>query len=385
MQIPKYQARHIIIESQGLNRSELLLEIINRLGYIQIDTLAVAERAHHHVLHSRSSAYEKDDLDQLMINREAFEYWSHAAAYLPISDYRFSLIKKNQFQNGAVSHWFPKDNKTSRYVLDRITAEGSMQSKDFKDTKAKSEWYNHKPAKIALEQLFMEGKLMIVGRKNFQKIYDLTEKVLPTGIDTSTPTLSEYCEYLIISTLRAQGLATIEEIGYLRKGIKPHLKSAIAQLLETQEVTTVQVEGNDQQYYMLSDHIDSNASTDLHILSPFDNLVIQRKRLANLFEFEYQIECYVPEAKRKYGYYVLPVLYKDRFVARFDPKADRKTGVFTIKNLYFEPNYIPDDSFYLAFAKKLRAFASFCGCQKVKIEKCSPSSYKKSLNGALKH
>ncbi len=386
MEISKTQARHTVIASQGLNKESVSSEIINQLGYVQIDTLSVAERAHHHVFQTRNPKYAKADLDTLMHSKQVFEYWSHAAAYLPMADFRFSLIKKSSFVKGTSSHWFPKDKKISKYVLDRVNAEGPIQSKNFKDTRDKpGAWHDYKPAKIALEQLFMEGKLMIAERRSFQKVYDLTERVLPKGINTLAPSMDEYCEYLVTTTLKSQGIATLSEIGYLRKGIKPVLSKTVKRLLETGEVASISIEGDTQDYFALPNEIIlEKLNKEVHILSPFDNLVIQRKRLQTIFDFVYQIECYVPEAKRKFGYYCLPVLYGDQFVARFDPKADRKTGIFTVKKIWFEVGFTPDDEFYFKFSEKLIQFALFCGCDKVIISLSSPDLYKKILTEALK-
>lgn len=386
LKFTKTEAKNIIIATQFPYNSFSSLEIIQRLGYVQIDTLSVAERSHHHVLYSRNSDYTKSDLDNMMLKKEIFEYWSHAASYLPMNDYRFSLLKKREFANGQ-SHWFVQNKKMNQYVLDRIKSEGALQSKDFREARdVPTAWYDWKPAKIALEQLFMEGKLMVSKRKNFQKVYDLTERIVPTTIDTSIPSLHQYCEYLIESTLKAQGIATLSEIGYLRKGIKPALVKTIKKLVNTGALKQVQIEGISQVYYITnrSSPIQEPGDT-VHILSPFDNLVIQRKRLKTLFDFDYQIECYVPEPKRKFGYFCLPVLYRDQFIARFDPKADRKTGVFQIKKLWFEPDFVPEEDFYHKFSEKLSQLASFCGCNEVVIDTCFPLVYKKQLVKTIKN
>lgn len=360
------QARNLVIQSQGLDKNQGTLAAIRQLGYLQIDTLSVTQRAHHHVMYSRNPSYKKEDLHQLVNQKQVFEYWSHAAAYLPIEHYRFSLLRKQKFLNGE-NHWFKKDKKWMQNVLDRIQAEGPLQSKDFKaDKTTKSEWYDWKPAKTALQQLFMEGQLMIKHRVNFQKVYDLTQRVLPANTDTSMPTQREYFKHLIDTTITAQGLAKIQEIGYLRKGIKKDLQLYLNELLENKEL--IQIEVDNELYY--SKHkslklINETTNPKLHILNPFDNSVIQRKRLKNLFDFDYQIECYVPEAKRKYGYYVLPLLYDNKFIGRLDAKADRKTKLFTVKNIWFENNFKQTTEFKEQLKSKLSLFAEFCGCAEV--------------------
>ncbi|ELR69473.1 Putative cytoplasmic protein [Fulvivirga imtechensis AK7] len=365
----KAEARNIIIHSQLLSdEKQQSRDIIRQLGYVQIDTLAVAERAHHHVFHARNTDYSKDELATMLKNRQVFEYWSHAASYLPMDDYRYSLIRKREYAKGK-SHWFKHDKKMTRYVVKRIKEEGPLQSKDFKDPRNVSgAWYDWKPAKIALEQLFMEGKLMVAERVNFQKVYDLTERVLPPGINTSMPTAREFYEYLIRKALSAHGLASLAEISYLRKGIREGLQKAIKKLVREGEVLPVKVEGQDQMYYTLTNTPEPKCNKKVHILSPFDNLVIQRKRTLELFDFDYQLECYLPEKKRKFGYYCLPLLYKDRLIGKFDPKADRATGIFTIRTFWLEPDFTPDDIFLNELAISLKNFMAFCGCYKLEVD-----------------
>ena len=207
---------------------------------------------------------------------------------------------------------------------------------------------------------------MIKERVNFQKVYDLTERVLPSDINTSIPTQKEYFKHLIDTTISAQGLAKIEEIGYLRKGIKKDLQIYLNELVENEEIIQIKVEG--ELYYSQTDSIQlikKAANHKIHIVNPFDNILIQRKRLKNLFDFDYQIECYVPEAKRKYGYYVLPILYGNEFIGRLDAKADRKLKTFTVKNTWFETNFKSTPEFKKELKLKLNSFAKFCGCSEV--------------------
>lgn len=358
----KQQARKCILHAHGLHAEKNTLTSIQKLGYLQIDTLSVTERAHHHVLFSRNPNYHKSELHDLMQQQKIFEYWGHAASYLPMEDYRYSLIRKKRFEEGD-HHWFEKDKKWMKYVLDRIEAEGPLRSVDFKnDKKEKGEWYDWKPAKNALEQLFMEGKLMVKERKNFQKVYDLTERVLPADVDTSMPTQEEYFDHLIEIYLKANVLAKAEEISYLRSGIKNLLQHYLLQQVEEKKLMKIEIEG--EYYYTKNTELweDVSMTSKVHILNPFDPLIIQRKRLETWFNFSYQIECYVPEVKRKFGYYVLPILYRDRFVGRLDAKADRKTGVFMVKKIWFEPEFKVSDEFDHELGISLMAFAHFCGC-----------------------
>ena len=382
--ISQKEARKLVLNAQGLNQSfDNSLDIIKQLSYIQIDTISVKERAHNHVFFSRNSNFKKEEINQLMSDKSIFEYWSHAAAYLPIEDYKFSLYPKEKYRSGG-KHWFPRDKKVENYVLDKIFSEGPLQSKDFDSPKNKNhEWYEWKPAKIALTNLFMDGSIMITNRKSFQKIFDLTDRVIPKLSNIQIPTVEEYCEHLIINAIKSQGIVSLNEICYLRKGIKPIVKKILNQLIEAEEIVEVLIENNFQSYYSAYNYQKLNTNNQVQILSPFDNLIIQRKRIKEIFNFDYQIECYVPEKKRKYGYYTLPVLFGNKFVVRFDAKADRKTKLFTIKGLWFEEEFKPTDEFYKMFSKQIRSFSIFCGCEKIKLESVYPNNLKKRLKSII--
>lgn len=387
------QARQLALQSQGLLGSpqrkgkSSTIDLVEHLGYVQIDTLAVVERAHHHTLWSRLGEYDPKTLDKLLKSKKVFEYWSHAASYLPMSDYRFSLPRKRMYLEGR-SHWFKKDKKVMQHVLDRIKQEGPLRSKDFEhNDKRKGVWYEWKPAKQALEQLFMEGTLMVAERQGFQKVYDLTERVLPSSIDTTVPAESEYAHYLITKAINAHGLVSENEIAYLRKGWNTHVKLQLQKMLKNGELQEIKIESLKEPYYTTAAKLPAIGKKikgdTVHILSPFDNSLIQRKRVEKLFDFSYQVECYVPEPKRIYGYFCLPVLFNDTFAGRFDPKADRATGTFYVYKLYIE-NDIDEGSFLPVFAQKLKEFAAFNGCDKIVIEKTEPKGIAKELKRLVK-
>ena len=346
------------MQQQGLLQpAPSLNTLLQQLSYIQIDSINVVERAHHHVLQSRMPNYTPTMLDEAMANKTVFEYWSHAAAYLPINDYRFSLYRKQQLQQGG-KHWFEPEHKVMREVKARISTEGPLKANQFQhesDTQ-NGTWWDWKPAKKALEQLFMEGELMAVKRQGFQKVYDLTERALPAGIDTSVPTEQEFYRYLITRCLQANGLASASEIAYLRKGIKRKVETECVNMFEDGELQQLECQG--QLYYALP-NVQKLLSQPLKasqvkILSPFDNLLIQRKRMQQLFDFDYQIECYVPEPKRQYGYFSLPLLWGSGFAGRMDAKIERKTGLLSIQHLHIETPKI--EAFIQNFLPALREF-----------------------------
>jgi len=238
------QARKIVLVRQGVYKEKKLghgedavLAALEHLGYIQIDTISVVERAHHHTLWNRVEAYRNDNLDQLLERKAVFEYWSHAAAYLPMRDFKYSLPRKLGVRRRDHGYWNFQDKKMLKHVLDRIKAEGPLQTRDFE----------HKP--LAKTKGWMEGDLMIVRRDGFQKVYDLTERVLPSDIDCSTPSDEEYLRHLIFSYLRANGFGTAAQMSYLLKGVKPLLHKTCEQLLEDGQLILINV--NKHCYYAL--------------------------------------------------------------------------------------------------------------------------------------
>jgi len=360
------EAQKVILLSQGMHKEhkdkgskEATYKAIKAMNYVQIDSISVVERAHHHSIWNRVGNYAPIHIEQLLADKRIFEYWSHAAAYLPMADYRFSLPRKYAIAQGD-THWFNVDKKDMSAVLDRIRADGPLQAKDFNDPRTtKAGWWDWKPAKKALEQLFMQGELMVVKRQGFQKVYDLTERVLPATINTDTPSQEEYFQHLIVSYLKANAIGTPQQITYLLKGLKKPINQHCLQMLEDGLLITVTV---DEQLYFALPTVDDLLKKKLprgkvKILSPFDNLIIQRKRIQALFNYDYQIECYVPALKRKVGYFSLPLLWGRQFSGRMDVKMDRKLGVFNILNLHLETDNA--DEFIFELKKSLSNFLPF--------------------------
>lgn len=372
------QARKLVLHAQKvpprkqkINGLEATLSAIEHLSYIQIDTISVVQRAHHHTLWNRNPRYQPSHLEQLLSDKTVFEYWSHAAAYLPMSQYRFSLLRKQAFASGEQSHWYKCDYQLMDSVRQRIADEGPLMAKDFDGGNKSSDGWGSKPAKRALENLFMQGELMVPERRNFHKVYDLTERVLPKGVDTRVPSKEEYARFLILSYIAANGLGTASEMTYLLKKIKPMVNAMLQEMVGSGEIVEVSV-GN-QRYYTTSEMFELlnrplNRS-QVKILSPFDNLLIQRKRMKALFEFDYLLECYVPEQKRQYGYFSLPILWDGKLVARMDCKKDKKSAVLNVLHLSIEPSILKKDQFLSKLSLELTNFAQFNGCEAFKIHR----------------
>lgn len=370
------EARKLVLHSQRLYSGrakgkavEATLDAVEHLGYVQIDTISVIERAHHHTLWNRSPRFIPEHIDQLIADRSIYEYWSHAAAFLPMSDYRYSLPRKMAIKSGEQSHWFERDEQLIRYVLDRVKSEGPLMAKDFEKGSIlkKAGAWSVKPTKQALETLYMEGELMVSSRKNFHKVYDLTERVLPVSVDATVPTQEEYARFLIRRFLESNGIARANEIIYLRRNVKKAVADSLKQMLADGELREVKAVG--QTWYALPNSLDllskPLARSKLKILSPFDNLVIQRQRMLDLFNFEYQIECYLPAQKRKYGYFSLPILWNGSLVARIDCKADRKASELMVRSLHLEPSLQRKGDFQAALERAMNDFMSFNDCKSV--------------------
>lgn len=382
--ITKAQARKLAVASSligtGKGRGrQAALKTVQHLGYVQIDTISVIERAHHHVFWSRQGNYQTDYLNDLLVkDRSVFEQWAHAVAYMPIEDYRFYLPKMENERKPPTNKWQRKRFELAKThiknVMKRIREEGPLSSKDFDHDGKKSSggWGPLKPAKLALDILYSQGDLMISSRRNFQRVFDLTERVLPEGLDISMPDPEDCARHQIRRTLTAMGLARESEINkHLQLADRNSIHSAIQDMLEADEIVSLKVRGiPDEVYYALPATLNQlsklRVSKQIRILSPFDNMVIQRERMKLLFDFEYTIECYVPAAKRVYGYFVCPILWGNELVARIDMKADRKSKTLMIQQLHHESHLKNKRAFDVALKKAIQEFAEFNGCESIK-------------------
>ena len=396
---PIAKLRRIALDRQGLLRdapfgrgTEAARRAIAHLGYIQIDTISVVERAHHHVLRTRVPNYRVGFLDALLRERKVFEYWYHAAAYLPMEDYRYALPRMNGMRSGEIRWQRSRDKPLMRQVLERVTSDGPLRARDFEDPReTRQGWWDWKPAKRALEQLFMQGDLMIVGREGFQKVYDLTERVLPSDINTTTPTTSELAEHLMDNTLRSHGFATTKGMTYGRQGspLRQAMKSHIQARCEEGTLTSFTLDNGERVFGdpELTDARAPSVAGRVRILSPFDSAVIQRARGQAIFEFDYQIECYVPEEKRRFGYFCLPILYRDKLIGRMDCKAHRNQGRFEVKALHVEEPGLaerPDPEVANKIASAIREFAVFNKCTHVDLQRVAPESWHKLVDDTLR-
>jgi uncharacterized protein YcaQ len=363
-------------------------QVVEHLGYLQLDTLTVLERAHHHALWTRLADYDPALLDELVaVDRRLFEYWTHAASLLPLRDYRYYAVKKRAF---PWDNWSRDADERSRplqrQVLARIRREGPLLAADFGGS---SERAGGAPSerdryKMALWSLWWRGEVMVAARRNFRRVYDLTERVLPAGVEGREPSAAQVARFVVRRALASGGLRTAAEIAsFLRLASREATEEALAAFVAEGEVVPVEIKGGaGTRYYALASSLaalPASPSRRLHLLSPFDTAAIDRDRLRALFDFDYQLECYVPPKRRKWGYFVLPVLWREEFVGRLDAKADRKAKTLLVHNIYLEPAFQPSEAFVGALAARLRALAAFNGCEEVEVKRTKPASLRPAL------
>ncbi|MEM9992994.1 winged helix-turn-helix domain-containing protein [Acinetobacter pittii] len=368
--------KQLTLFNQGLGKTSRFakgmdgtLQAIEHLGYVQIDTISVVERAHHHILWSRVPDYELSHLNSLVGERQIFEYWYHAASYLPMKDYRYALPAMMSVRNGESRYFNRGDQHLMNEILARVRAEGKIRLRDIDKNNKKSlgNWWNTGPGRRAFEQLYMQGDLMICERNGMEKVFDLTERCLPENIDLSMPTLYEYAQYLFNNTLRAHGAFTWKQLVHLKKNnLKETMRVVLKEQIDAGVVSAIKLE-NGQTLYVDVAAIEQKVGTDfgLKILSPFDNSLIHRDRLASLFEFDYRIECYVPAAKRVYGYFCLPILYQDELVGRVDCKAHRSIKELEVISLHLEKTVKNKELFFFELEQELKRFAAFNQCSTI--------------------
>lgn len=354
-------ARHLQLAAQGLltpRRAKAgpsdLLDCIRRMALLQIDTISVVARSPYLVLFSRLGHYDPRWLEQLLAEGDLFEYWAHEACFVPREDYR--LLRHRMLNPAAMgwkfsTQWLKTHGGEIAQIVERIRREGPVRAADIGNERGERKgggngWWDWKPEKRHLEVLFTAGQLMVRERRNFQRVYDLAERVMPEwddGRDLPSPELAQ--RDMVRASCRALGLVKTGWVADYYRLKRGKYDALLHQLADEGELLPVRVEGWQHGAFVhasLSDELTraqagSLKATHTAVLSPFDPLVWDRKRASELFGFDYRIECYTPAPKRQYGYFVLPLLRRGKLVGRLDAKAHRKEGVFEVKSLYLEP------------------------------------------------
>lgn len=377
-------ARRIILDAAGLARSaqlghgiEAAYRLIDKLGFVQLDTNYVVERAHHHVMHSRIPNYQPSWLSELSDDGLIFEYMTADAGFLPMKDFRFSLPVKQAFaQKPRVVN--RRMENLMLAILDQVERDGAVMLSDFENdrTEASTGWWDWRPSKIALERMYLEGKLMISRDQKFHKRYDVPLNLVPQDIDQCMPTPEEFANFTIRRVLGALGVCSVKEMAWRARRVKGNLvKTELVKMVQQGEVMLVSVDGIKGPLYMLpSQEINPQISGEVFILSPFDILNVFRHRLKEFFGFNYQIECFVPAPKRLYGYFSLPILAGEVFIARMDSKADRRNNILLVHNIHFEEVKLEKETIAKLIAV-LMDFVRFNGCHDIRFDRTNKKDY----------
>lgn len=349
------EARHLHLAAQGLlkkprrrARSADVLQTIRQMSLLQIDTINVVARSPYLVLFSRLGSYPQSWLDEALRVGELMEYWAHEACFLPRSD--FSLVRHRMLtpdNMGWKYHqgWMKEHADDIQLLLEHIAQNGPVRSADFSHPrKGASGWWEWKPHKRHLEGLFTAGEVMVVERRNFQRVYDLTQRVMPHWDDERDALSQAQAEEIMLrNSARSLGIFRPQWLADYYRLRQPALAGLLANWQEEGLVTAVNVEGLGDMWLHreVLQQLEAAPGGKLSashsaVLSPFDPVVWDRKRAEQLFNFSYRLECYTPAPKRQYGYFVLPLLHQGRLVGRMDSKMHRKTGVLEIFSLWLE-------------------------------------------------
>ena len=353
LRISNIDARRLWLTTNGLSAAPVgatgPADIIRKLGFVQLDTIQIVSRAHHHILWSRDQTYREPMMDEMLgRDRVVFEHFTHDASVIPIE---FLPMWQRQFgrMRDKVSggSWFgPMERNLLDEVKDRIATEGPLSTRDF-DTKIQGPRgvWQRPPHKKALDFLWYSGELATCHREGFTKFYDLADRVFPTELHGAGMDDADQIDRLSRAALDRLAVGTLTEIRKFWDATSAKETAAWAKTHD-RDLVPVEIHGADGSWsngVALGDIetrlADLTPSTSrLRILNPFDPAIRDRSRLNRLFGFEYTVEMFVPAAKRKWGYYVYPILEGDRFIGRIEAKADRKTGVLTVLNLWAEPD-----------------------------------------------
>jgi uncharacterized protein len=340
--VTQSQARRIWLHAQRLDSlapfgdgPQATRAAVEHLGYVQIDTINVIERCHHHILYSRIPGYQRSDLRQAQsVDKSVFEYWTHALSYVPTRDMRFFTGAMRRY-SASPGRWFGSVTKQDlRKVLALIRKSGALTIRDIDDdvlVEKVHPWASRKPSKRALQLAFHTGAVTISARTGMLKTYELMDRHFGWERRPRPASEREVADYLLERALRAQGIVSLDSICHLDAKRKPAIRRLIEPRVRRKELVPVALEGaagpGKGEHWARPQVLDEGsepAEELVHILSPFDPLIIQRKRLALIFGYEHRFEAYLPKEKRRFGYFALPVLVGDEIVAAIDLKTDRE-------------------------------------------------------------
>ena len=400
-------ARRVAITAQQLSgtpptsSAEAVMDIAEHLRCIQVDPISAVAPTQQLVLAARLAGFRRSHLDDVLwTTKKLFHYWAHAASLVLTNDHPIHRRRMRAFRSGDGSwsvrsrQWINDNAALRRHILQRIRIEGPLRSRDFEDRSRRSwqssGWTKDQNVGRMLDLLWLRGELMISGRDGLQRIWDLSERWLPDWTPRKSLTERRAVERAILLALRALGAGTQRHIReHFTRGHYPGLTEAIARLERRGEVVALDMQDGERtrrdRWFMraddlyLADRVDDGWTPRTVLLSPFDNLICDRGRTRTLFDFDYTIEIYVPKAKRRYGYYVLPILHGDSLIGRLDAAADRKTGTFHVHSLHAEPALKPGTETGVGVASAIADLARFTGSTAISLPASVPRGWKAPL------
>jgi hypothetical protein len=404
------QARLLQLATQGLlhpprrrARRGDLLATIEGMRLLQIDTIHVVARSPYLVLHARLGDYPMAWLDDALAGGRVAECWAHEACFVRAADLAWHRAwcgqRGQHWAHRHAARMYREQRAGMEGLLERIRSSGPTRARDFPRPGGQGEggWWAWKPEKRWLEAWFALGKLMVLRRERFQRVYDLAERVLarldpPPDAAVAQLGVADLRRHFILDSVRALGVVPAAWVAdYFR--LSPRVtERELAPLLATGELLAVSVQSWDRQAYVHRDNADlleraragRLRATHTALLSPFDPLVWDRARLRAMFDFDYSLECYTPAARRQYGYFVLPILHRGRLVGRLDAKAHRADNVFEIKSLHLEPYVSVEPRLVKALADTLAGTARWHGTPEVRLTRVRPSSLARLLRAELR-
>jgi uncharacterized protein len=409
---PLSDLRTVALAAQGLHKPlaastpfarEDIFNLVDQIGCVQIDTLNMVRRSQYLVPWSRLGTYDPTDFDALMspIERRLFEGWEHAACIIPLKEYRYQMPHQRNLREHPTNWYNRWLNETVQKdfvpeVLERIRREGALRVSHFESEGHKGgTWWNWRPAKVALEFLFAFGDLMVSDRVNFQRVYELTERVLPDWVDRTEPTVEERDRFWVERGAKANGVGLPRHAGDYTWMKVTKSRPIVEELMEAGILLPITGEVEGGKTAELVVHRDNLPLLEMAaegslkaerttFLSPFDNLFFAQGRDELLWGFRKAIEAYLPATKRIYGYYCMPILHHDRLVGRFDPKLYRKEHRLNLVALYLEPGIELTEELVKDTALAMQDFMRFHEATELTIERSEPAAFSQELLRAMK-
>lgn len=382
-------ARNLHLAAQGLlnkpRRRASLEDIpatISRMSLLQIDTINIVARSPYLVLFSRLGNYPAQWLDESLARGELMEYWAHEACFMPRSDFRLirhRMLAPEKMGWKYKDAWMQEHEAEIAQLIQHIHDKGPVRSADFEHPrKGASGWWEWKPHKRHLEGLFTAGKVMVIERRNFQRVYDLTHRVMPDWDDERDLVSQTEAEIIMLdNSARSLGIFREQWLADYYRLKRPALAAWREARAEQQQIIAVHVEklGNlwlhDDLLPLLERALAGKlTATHSAVLSPFDPVVWDRKRAEQLFDFSYRLECYTPAPKRQYGYFVLPLLHRGQLVGRMDAKMHRQTGILEVISLWLQEGIKPTTMLQKGLRQAITDFASWQQATRVTLGHC---------------